>query len=177
VDDAITVPDSPPLDITGPLTMMAWIKVDTLPDAGYTSRRILVKREGAGGGYKTPYHMTFYYSGGSVLLQCYIYDSSDTSVGLDQVVDSSFLNIWHLVSGTYSSDGKTRLYLNGNLVKTGGATGNGGVRISSEDLCIGGWSAGYNAFDGTIGEVLVFSRALAAPEIQNFYLATKWRYQ
>ena len=32
-------------------------------------------------------------------------------------------------------------------------------------------------FDGTIGEVWIYNRALTAAEIQNIYLATKWRYQ
>lgn len=32
-------------------------------------------------------------------------------------------------------------------------------------------------FQGTIGEVRIYSRALAPAEIKRNYLATKWRYQ
>ncbi len=35
---------------------------------------------------------------------------------------------------------------------------------------------GHNML-GTIGEVLIYNRALSPVEIQNIYLATKWRYQ
>ena len=32
-------------------------------------------------------------------------------------------------------------------------------------------------FDGWIGEVCIYNRALSAQEIQHIYLATKWRYR
>ncbi len=52
--------------------------------------------------------------------------------------------------------------------------------VSSEDLVVGqrtdSPSATY-AFDGVIGEVRIYNRALTSLEIQRNYLATKWRYQ
>lgn len=45
------------------------------------------------------------------------------------------------------------------------------VRIGAEIISAG------NVFGGIMGEVRIYSRALTAVEIQNNYLATKWRYK
>ena len=47
---------------------------------------------------------------------------------------------------------------------------------SSTAVGIGNLSAGGAPFDGEIGEVRIYSRALSPLEIQQNYLATKWRY-
>jgi len=38
-------------------------------------------------------------------------------------------------------------------------------------------AVGSNDFAGTVGEFLIYNRALLVGEIQQHYLATKWRYQ
>ena len=47
---------------------------------------------------------------------------------------------------------------------------------SSTAVGIGNLSAGGAPFDGEIGEVRIYNRALSPLEIQQNYLATKWRY-
>lgn len=41
---------------------------------------------------------------------------------------------------------------------------------------IGSYQKSSDFFYGTIGEVIIYNRALSAGEIMNNYLATKWRY-
>ncbi len=48
---------------------------------------------------------------------------------------------------------------------------------STQSAHVGESYAGSNDFQGTVGEVRIYNRALTPLEIQQNYLATKWRYQ
>jgi len=81
---------------------------------------------------------------------------------------------WIHCAGTF--DGTTMtVYING--AASGTATP-ASYESSAEDLNIG-----YNArfanfaFEGIIGEIMIYNRALTTSEIVNTYLTTKWRYQ
>jgi len=68
------------------------------------------------------------------------------------------------------------LYLNGNLVGSGTSASDGWDSFGG-NLYIGQRGNASAWFGGTIGEVRIYSRALTPIEIQNNYLATKWRYR
>jgi len=67
-------------------------------------------------------------------------------------------------------------YINGMCDKQVDATGAIDDH-SAIALLIGGRPTGIYCFHGLIGEVRIYNRALTLLEIQNHYLATKWRYR
>ncbi len=62
-------------------------------------------------------------------------------------------------------DGIERTIYAGNNYGRGGST----YQIANRN--------GGNYFDGSIGEIMVYRRALTPQEIQHIYLTTRWRYQ
>jgi len=87
------------------------------------------------------------------------------------------LNVWQYVAITRTkATGIVEFYLNGiPLSATGGGTQ--AMTTSTDALYIGNRAAGDRTFDGLIGEIGVYNRALTPQEIQHNYLGAKWRYQ
>ena len=79
-----------------------------------------------------------------------------------------------------SEDGakKGKLYLNGGLISLNIDTAGTGVPSddSGRDLLIGIQSSGNAAFDGPIGEVQIYKKALSANEVKSLYSITRGRY-
>ena len=88
-------------------------------------------------------------------------------------------NTWVQVAAVYTSGGTPTLnmYLNGAL-DNGTLTGTvpASVRVSAANVILGRNGASQN-MNGTIGEVLVYNRALTAAEVLHIYNSTKWRYR
>jgi hypothetical protein len=74
------------------------------------------------------------------------------------------LNTWTHLAATYDG-ANMRLYVNGSLAGTAARTGS--VNVSANPLRIGGNNVWGEWFNGRIDEVRVYSRALAAGEIQS----------
>jgi hypothetical protein len=83
-------------------------------------------------------------------------------------------NNWYHITGTH--DGTvSRLYINGVL--DGFASQSGGISTVQPDINIGRWqNAGSRYFTGSIGQVLVYNRALSLAEVQQNYNTIKFRY-
>jgi len=80
--------------------------------------------------------------------------------------------VWHHVAVTY--DGATmRIYLDG--VAGTPKSFAGSVTDNTNDVQIG-LRAGGSAWDGKIGEVMIFNVDKAAAEIKSIYEITRWRY-
>jgi hypothetical protein len=75
--------------------------------------------------------------------------------------------IWNMYAATYDRV-KIRYYLNGLPLSSVNYTRAINIYAGAMNL---GWG-----FKGTQGEVLEFTRALSAVEINDYCLATKWRY-
>ena len=80
------------------------------------------------------------------------------------------LNTWTFVCGVMSS-APTALYINGSLFGTNGS--GGGIITSTNNLFIGSSLLGTEFFNGLIGEVRIYNRALSAAEISAIYNAEK----
>lgn len=81
-------------------------------------------------------------------------------------------------SGATNSD-KLKAYLNG-VAKTLTFTGAPPTAIgdlTDAPFTVGAKLAGKSHWDGRVGEIRVYSRALSAAEVLHNYNATKWRYQ
>jgi hypothetical protein len=83
--------------------------------------------------------------------------------------------VWSFVVGEYT--GSNMLITVNNTIAIGNPV-TGAVDDHSAINCLIGNNSGNNrCFDGTIGEVMAYNRALTPQEIKRIYLVTKWRYQ
>ena len=149
LDAWVQAPDSTSLDVTGQITIDAWISPTAL--GGRVVDKITA---GTGDGYLLDTY------GGVVRL---IVDGQGLS-GATTIPTGS----WSHVAGTYDGT-QMRVYLNGNLDGTLATT----VAIPTNVLPvrIGADSDGASRFSGQIDEVEVFRRALSQAEIQAIVAA------
>ncbi len=149
---ALRLPDAPWLNITGPLTLEAWIK--PAPADGHacfvtrgdTQWALQVARGDA--------------------LEFFVYDpDNDTWVTTEAPLPDDWLGRWHHVAGVF--DGKElRLYLNG--VRIGSTDYNGKVASTAYPVEIGGNAqVEGRQVAGLIREARIYSRALSDAEIAD----------
>ena len=151
VDDYVICKDTPSLGITGPLTYMAWVRPEGLPnaDAGIVGKGTHIVGLTI---YKTSAGYLYITSGGN-------YATTPLKVGQ-----------WQLMTGTF--DGKTiKLYINGFLKSSNKSQYKKVKR--GKNLLIGSFSTGPDQphFKGLIDQVRVYNRALSLAEIQSLYKA------
>ncbi len=145
----VSVPDSPSLHLTGPLSIDAWVK----PSRASSWASVVLKERPSGLSY------ALYGSDDGGRPAGYVNNGSDraaTSTGATAVGG------WSHLAVTY--DGSSlKLYVNGSLVRTTAVTG--AVTSSNGALRIGGNNVWGEWFAGTIDEVNVYNRALSAAEV------------
>ena len=105
-----------------------------------------------------------------------IYNGSVTNIVSTPI--PTVANIWYHYVFTFSGT-QLALYRNGLLVATTPQTiiaSNVSVPIRIGGRGVGGSGGGAEDFNGSIGEVLIYNRALTAQEVNQNYLATKSRF-
>lgn len=164
-NNGAVVPDSDFLDVSGAMSITAWVKYDDFVNHGKivikafndTKNKPPYEIYSLDGKSNGGYHPNFLWSDG------------DEGSGNDQVGDNSYLlsiGVWYHLTGVL--DGTTaRLYANGTLIasKKMGEF----MTTSSESFWIGGIeNLGYYT-DGVIDEVMIFSYALNDTEVYNVF--------
>ncbi len=145
----VTVADSNSLDLTGGMTLEAWVKPTTL-----TSWRTIILKEKPSLAYAL-----YANTGPNNKPSAEMYGTSALT-GPAQLP----VNVWSHVSATY--DGTTlNLYINGTLVSSKATTIT--IPVSSNPLRIGGNTIWGEYFNGLIDEVRIYNRALLPSEIQS----------
>ncbi|HET6379494.1 MAG TPA: LamG-like jellyroll fold domain-containing protein [candidate division Zixibacteria bacterium] len=155
INDWLTVPDAPGLDLSNGMTLAAWVNATTRP----TGWRTVVAKEGSG-----------------TVVAFFLHASSSpnkqpaaglTIGGVEQQLRGGTrlpANTWTHLAMTY--DGATlRLYVNGTQVASRPLTG--AAVATNGPLRIGGNSIWGEFFRGLIDEVRVYNRALGQSEIQD----------
>jgi hypothetical protein len=149
----VTVPGDSSLDLTGDLTLSAWVKLDNL--TGY--RAVISKDADA-------YELNIV--DGKIRLETKLASGASMRAMTTNAVIST--GTWYYVTGV--RNGSTiKLYCNGVLQSSGwvgtdtGSTG--ALATNTNPLEIGRRSTGGLYFDGTIDEAEVYDRALSADEI------------
>jgi len=155
------------------LTVEVWLRVDTYTNDG---AGISIGTNQAGTG------------------QCYLGrgnsggDSIDwrfyTGTFLDETEFFTSDTGWKHYIGTYDqsggpagNQGRMRLYVNGILEDTALSNNTSAINFSSgENIRIGVNTNGSSYFDGKIGEVRVYNRALTEIEVEQNFLATRGKY-
>ena len=161
-DSYVEIPDSPNLNITGELTLEAWIKLEHSP-AGSGIQRIIRK-----GGYFLQFQK------GMVL---FFIQNAERQYGLSANMDWQ-PGIWYHITVTY--DGATmKMYINGRLNKSKALTGK--IITMKVPLGIGvfiDWNKKSGYFKGTIDEVKIYNCILSAKDVeknwQKFNRASKF---
>jgi hypothetical protein len=152
VNDWVTVPDAPSLDLSSAMTLEAWVRPNRL---GTTWRTAVIKEQPGNLAYALYANTDQQNTSGHVF------------VGADRDARSPAglpLGMWSHLATTY--DGTTlRLYLNGAEVSrrlVGGA-----IQTSGEPLRVGGNSVWSEWFAGQIDEVKVYGRVLSQRELKK----------
>lgn len=165
LDDKINCGHHSAFDITEAITLEAWVRVKgpTWDDAGG-----IISKRVQGVDYewyiRTAAANTFW---GGV----------STSSGEKLVGNNGGLttDTWYHLVLVYDRI-SVRIYVNGALDSTPTA-GTDAINTGVSDVHIGWYYSNVYAFDGRIGEVRIYNRALTLLEIKHNYLTTKWRYQ
>jgi glucose/arabinose dehydrogenase/PKD repeat protein len=149
---SVTIPDSNSLDLSGGMTLEAWVNPSS---AGGPWRTVVFKQTSSGMVYALYSNNGANRPTGQVNI-----------LGEQNALGTALVpaNAWTHLATTY--DGATlRLYVNGTQVAAKPQTGN--IPASTGALRIGGNAVWAEWFAGLIDEVRIYSRALTAGEIQT----------
>ena len=177
VDDRVVVPDCAALSALTAMTIMVWMKSDTHVSQACLASKYwhATQREWylAATGVANPSSPIFT-----------IYDqaaNASLAITPTAIIDL-FTNDWYCVMGYWggSVDGSGMgMTINGVEVPVTLTLVNvfANINNGTQDVLIGEIGNLARDYIGLIGEFAQWNRKLGAPERQNAYLATKWRYQ
>lgn len=155
VDDYVDCGNSPLLDITGQITVAAWVRTNDSANGEHNP-------------YITKGDHSFALKHGFNGIQFFIYDGDYRAVHVP--VDSSFNGIWHHVAGTYDGS-EVKLYIDGALEASLAYTGS--IASSTHSVNIGSNAEVSGRFyDGAIDDVRIYDNALTAGQVLQLY---EWR--
>jgi hypothetical protein len=155
VNDNVTIPVKPELNIANAITIESWIYPTK---SGSNTQDVLTK---AGATVNSGYIFPRTSSGWSNL----VFRMRPNGANFIEVVVSyNLLNAWHHVAATY--DGfKMKVYIDGILM--GQRDYAGQISINNNDLTLGNQPGYSEYFGGSLDEVRVWNRALSQCEIVN----------
>ncbi|PIR66855.1 MAG: hypothetical protein COU51_01565 [Parcubacteria group bacterium CG10_big_fil_rev_8_21_14_0_10_36_14] len=151
----VRIANSDTLDITGEITLSAWIYPLSDVVGGSIIKKPWVSNV-------NPWRTYQIYRSSSNASSFCITNSSNVSVCANASA-STPLNTWSLVTGTYDGS-KVKFYTNGIFDHEAIQTGS--IKSNSEDVYIG-FNSNYTpqSFDGYIDDVRIYNRALSASEV------------
>jgi MSHA biogenesis protein MshQ len=156
--DYVDVADADILDITGDITMVAWVKPYTMAEVG----PIIVKGHGM---YDYSYYLALgriYDNGANLQLQA----EKDGHIWFNSGEPLS-LNRWHQIVGVRGGD-SAAIYVDGVKCWSGPCFASP-LRVNDLSLRFGSHYEHAFLFHGAIDEVCIFNRALAPAEIHYLY--------
>ena len=155
----ITIPSHASLNMTTALTLIAWVYHDL------ANSEFMIAKQIADIAY------SLYTDGSDKLILRIDVSSAKKSVVSTNTVGAG---AWKNCAGVYNKT-DLRVYQNGELDCTPVAQ-TGDIDVTTDDVTIGWGIENTYGWDGTIGEVMIYNRALSAGEIAHIYNVTKWRY-
>lgn len=168
VNDYISIPDNPVLNITTSLTLSAWIRIPNI-----TGTKVILGRWNTiSGTAKNVYKLQI--NGANAVI-----DVSGTGANDITLANSTPLvaNVWYHIVGVYAS-GTTptlNIYING-VLNNGTLTGTVPTSLFSTSVENHIGVDGSSYFTGNISNAQIYNRPLSALEIQQNFNATKSRY-
>lgn len=160
-DDVVNCGSASSLDaLTGNQTHMAWINPAGLGENNFGT---VIDKVKLGVCLSATYKIRFFLTVGA---------AAKTAITTDNAL---IPGSWACVFGIFN--GANVLIDVGGTTTTGDATTGPVDSHAANDFNIGDNAASNRCFNGLIGEVISWNRALSATERTNVRLATKWRYQ
>lgn len=154
VNDYLRIENSSDLQITGNMTMLAWVKLDALPSSIGRTYHVLSKEQDNVSGYS----MWIWHSDDSP--HCTAWGlSAPGQIGTSANVP---LSSWTHIACRYNGTNFTTFL---NCLPQIDEESNGSINPSSVPLMIGQRPDGQEDFNGSIDEVRLFNRALSDTEI------------
>ena len=161
-DSAVVVPATEQLQITGPITLSAWVKI-----SGQNRGGALIDCRDE---FKINYHMYLEKNGNGDVIEFRRYSGKtlqNQNWSVDCVIPK---NKWSMVSATHDNK-NICYYLNGELIGKVPHEYKSSEAVSG-DLLIGRavfpWSS---TFKNDVGEIVILKRAMSSDEIKQMYLA------
>ena len=166
-NDDISVSSLPAFGDNDPITIESWVNADTTTN---TFQVISTAKA-------TTTHWQLSFSGDPTYNILWAFAGTSNSVGTTTLPSTG---AWHHITATYNGGDKTQLaswkvYIDGSeaTIQLTGSTG-----ATTNDTIIGHRSGGStsNRFDGNIGELRIYNRALSATEVSQNFNATRSKY-
>lgn len=155
----ITSPNNTALDTQTP-TVEVWVKTNSLNQNGFFFEK---------GTVNTQYAL--FQEGTAIQWRTYVGAGYTTLSASSSNISTSS---WAQIVATYTS-GSKKIYVNGVEVATDSAT-TGTLATNSGGITVGSYNSGGYFYNGSIGVVRVYNRALSATEVQQNFNATRGRY-
>jgi len=155
VDDYVDCGNDESLQITGALTLASWVKPTLLGSA-----EKIIRKDGSGG------DRGFYYqvqADGKVI---FLISSDGTALSYWDTTDALTNGVWQYVVAVFNPGSIMDIYVNGVFWERYPGTIPSAIYNTSGNLTI---SFSADAFDGLIGEVRIYNRALSASEVESAF--------
>jgi hypothetical protein len=159
INDYVSIPDSNSLDITGNITIEAWIYLYSMPWVAP-----LVSKGTNSNNYGYYLAVGQYYSNGCASFK--LHSNNTKILWLDS---SSPLAIeqWHYVV-VVRADNATKIYIDGSI-NNADTYFDGSIRTNGLSLEFGTYNDYSEFFHGILDEISIYNRALNTSEIYNHY--------
>jgi len=167
-NDKIVIPSDASLQITGDMSILAWVNPTAVGDAHH----IICQKDDQGVEGTVNYYFALHTTIGAPNLGHY-----DTGWHDAQGDNAVSAGVWSQVAATLSGTTIT-YYINGAVsgstkslvgtLTTAGGSLTAGCQLAAGSIAL--------PFDNIIGELLIYNRALSASEVARYNQATKWRY-
>ena len=188
VDDYVTVPDDGNLNISGAITVSAWVNLDVNEGSQCVLGKIASGAGFSGGGYHLLFSDDDGFSDGTFRL---VFKKSSgvagsgignygTNTNWDRVVSEKNnwqTGIWYHVAAAWDGTAdfnSLRMYVNG-IQDTNSVAGQDVIKTNDSDLQMGRslYTSPLNQLNGKIDDVRIYSRALFSEEIEELYLKAR----
>ncbi len=162
-DDYILIPNKPSLQIDPAITYEFWVNQSALK-----SENTWIFNN-----YANPLSIDLRSVNGDIRCRQYSANGQFVTYSSGDVIFTT--GVWYHIVATISS-GVLVLYSNSVQVATATNAAMDSIAMTT-DFLIGTYNNTSDYFNGYIGELRIYNRALSVLEIQKNYLATKWRYR
>lgn len=162
VDDTVTVPHNSSLNITGDMTISAWVKPTSLGPFTSGSANVVSKRTTTA---HAPFHLRMK-DNGQMRFEGFSVSSAGY-VGVNAATNIDTSRYYH-ITGVRSSS-QVKIYIDGVLSNS--TAWSGVADTNTEAMLIGGATSQFSAFPGNIDEVKIYNRALTDAEVKADYQA------
>ncbi|MCK4634800.1 MAG: DUF2341 domain-containing protein, partial [Candidatus Aenigmarchaeota archaeon] len=171
--DRITIPNDDSLNISGPMTLVAWIYTDSQIDGW----RNYISRWAHGADNLNPqnaWYVAEQVSGSGHYIKFAMEDDTGQNITTGNTILA--LNTWYHVAAIYNGS-HMLIYVNGSLDNTPTARSTGARGNANTEIDIGGKQANpLYGHAGLMDDVMIFNRSLSAKEIVALYTNTSSKY-